>query len=118
MISTPSDLARWIRDLFALRVFPQKQLDEMTSLVSERTGRPIDEVSADDPAGFGLNLSRMYSPGQGGALWFYQGTTLGFRAIFAYWPQYDLVITAITNSQPPEGRTSSATRSLAGHFQF
>lgn len=103
MISTPRDLDRWIRDLFSLRVFPQKQLDEMTAIVSGKTGSPIPEVSAADPAGFGLNLARMYAPEPGGALWFYQGTTLGFRAIFAYWPQHDLVITAATNSQPPGG---------------
>jgi D-alanyl-D-alanine carboxypeptidase len=103
MISTPRDLDRWIRDLFSQRVFPQKQLDEMTAIVSEKTGLPIPEVSAEDPSGFGLNLARMYAPEPGGALWFYQGTTLGFRAIFAYWPQHDLVITAVTNSQPPDG---------------
>jgi D-alanyl-D-alanine carboxypeptidase len=103
MISTPRDLDRWIRDLFSRRVFPQKQLDEMTAIVSEKTGSPLPEVSAADPAGFGLNLARMYAPEPDGALWFYQGTTLGFRAIFAYWPQHDLVITAMTNSQPPDG---------------
>jgi D-alanyl-D-alanine carboxypeptidase len=103
MISTPRDLDRWIRDLFSRRVFPQQQLDEMTALVSEKTALPISEVNADDPAGFGLNLARMQAPEPGGALWFYQGTTLGFRAIFAYWPQHDLVITAVTNSQPSDG---------------
>jgi D-alanyl-D-alanine carboxypeptidase len=103
MISIPRDLDQWIRDLFSRRVFPQKQLDEMTAIVSEKTGAPIPEVSAEDPSGFGLNLARMYAPEPGGALWFYQGTTLGFRAIFAYWPQHDLVITAVTNSQPPDG---------------
>ncbi|HUC68662.1 MAG TPA: serine hydrolase domain-containing protein [Stellaceae bacterium] len=103
MISTPRDLDRWVRDLFSLRVFPRKQLDEMTAIVSEKTGSAIPEVSAADPAGFGLNLARMYAPEPGGTLWFYQGTTLGFRAIFAYWPQHDLVITAVTNSQPPDG---------------
>ena len=39
----------------------------------------------------------------GGAFWFYEGETLGFRAIFAYWPQYDLLITAAVNSQAPNG---------------
>jgi D-alanyl-D-alanine carboxypeptidase len=116
MVSNPRDLARWIRDLFALRVFPKRQLEEMTSLVSEETGEKIRDVNADDPKGFGLNLGRMYLPDQGGKLWFYQGTTLGFRAIFAYWPQYDLVITAITNSQPPNGEDQFAPIVVGGAF--
>jgi D-alanyl-D-alanine carboxypeptidase len=75
----------------------------MTSVVSEKTGCPIPDVSANDPSGFGLGIGRRYAPELGGTFWFYQGTTLGFRAIFVYWPQYDLVITAATNSQPPDG---------------
>jgi D-alanyl-D-alanine carboxypeptidase len=94
--------------LFSLRVFPQAQLDEMTTVVSEKTGQPIPDVGPDDPAGFGLDLGRLYQPTLGGALWFYQGTTLGSRGIFAYWSQYDLVITAATNSQPPDGEDQFA----------
>lgn len=104
MISNPRDLDRWVRDLFSSRVLPKKQLDEMTSIVSDKTGQSIREVSAADPSGFALNLGRKYAPEPAGPFWFYQGTTLGFRAIFAYWPQHDLVITAITNSQPPTGQ--------------
>lgn len=118
MISTPRDLDRWIRDLFSLRVLPKKQLDEMTAIVSEKTGLPIRDVSADDPSGFGLNLARMYAPEPGGSLWFYQGTTLGFRAIFAYWPQHDLVITAITNSQPRTGEDRFGTTVVMGAFRI
>ena len=32
-----------------------------------------------------------------------EGETLGFRTIFAYWPQYDLLITGSVNSRPPNG---------------
>lgn len=101
MISNVADLDTWIRDLFGLKLFPQKQLDEMTEIVSQKTGKPIKDVSADEPAGFALDLGRAFRPDVGGRLWFYQGTTLGFRAVFAYWPQDNLVITAATNSQPP-----------------
>jgi D-alanyl-D-alanine carboxypeptidase len=110
------DLRSWIRDLFHLRVIPQTQLDEMTTLVSLKTGLPIHDVSADDPSGFGLDLGRSYQAQLGGAFWFYQGTTLGFRAIFAYWPQYDLVITAATNSQPPDGEDHFGSAILGSAF--
>ena len=114
MISNPRDLDRWVRDLFSLRVFPKKQLDEMTSMVSDKTGLPISDVSAAEPSGFALNLGRKYAPEPPGPFWFYQGTTLGFRAIFAYWPQHDLVITAITNSQPRSGEDQFAPAVVDG----
>lgn len=103
IVSTPGDLAAWVRDLFTLRVIPQKQLDEMTSLVSTKTGKPIADVSADDPEAFALGLGRQYRPAAGGRFWFYEGETFGFRTIFGYWPQYGLIITASTNSQPAAG---------------
>jgi len=116
IIGTPRDLATWIRALFALRVFPQKQLDEMTSVVSQKTGLPIHDVSAADPIGFSLDLGRTYQAPLGGTYWFYEGMTLGFRVIFAYWPQYDLVITAATNSQPPEGENQFGKMVVGGAF--
>jgi D-alanyl-D-alanine carboxypeptidase len=65
---------------------------------------------------FGLDLVQAYSPDLGGAFWFYEGETLGSRAIFAYWPQFDLVITAATNSQPPEGQDRLGDQVLGGVF--
>jgi D-alanyl-D-alanine carboxypeptidase len=118
MISNPTDLAHWVRALFGGRVLPDKQLEEMTSIVSTRTGLPIRDVSADDPSGFGLDLGRAYRPELGGTYWFYQGTTFGFRAIFGYWPQYDLVITAMTNSQPEDADDMFAPKVIGGAFQI
>ncbi len=103
MISNPHDLALWIRALFAKQVIPERQLDEMTSLVSLKTGLTIQDVTPDDPAAFGLGIGRFYRPELGGKYWFYEGETMGFRMIFAYWPQYDLVITGGVNSRPPHG---------------
>ena len=41
IISNPHDLASWIRALFEKRVIPAKQLEEMTTLVSNKTGLPL-----------------------------------------------------------------------------
>ena len=117
MISNPRDLATWVRALFSGRVIPQKQLAEMTSIVSEKTGKPIGDVSADDPKGFGLDLGRGYQAALGGTYWYYQGTTFGFRAVFAYWPQYNLVITTMTNSQPEDNEDKLAATVIGGAFQ-
>lgn len=103
IVSTPRDLQRWVRGLFGGRVLPPKQLEEMTELVSSDTGNPIRETTAKEPRGFGLGLAAVYAPGLG-HLWFYEGITLGYRAVYFYFPKDDLVITAITNSQAPEGK--------------
>jgi D-alanyl-D-alanine carboxypeptidase len=102
IISNPRDLALWVRALFEKRVIPAKQLAEMTTLVSNKTGLPLQEVSADEPSGFGLGLGRFHRK-ELGANRFYESETLGFRTIFAYWPQYDLLITGSVNSRPPNG---------------
>src|SRR5580692_5976705 len=90
IISTPHDLGLWIRALFEKRVIPAKQLDEMTTLVSNKTGLPLQEVSADE--------------------------TLGFRTIFAYWPQDDLLITGSVNSRPPNGEDKFGPTVIGGAF--
>ncbi len=117
IISNMDDLARWIRALFSLRVFPQQQLDEMTQIVSQRTGLYIQDTTPADPIGFALDLGRAHDEGLGGSFWFYQGTTLGFRAVFAYWPQHDLVITAATNSQPPDSEDRFLQQVVGGAFR-
>jgi D-alanyl-D-alanine carboxypeptidase len=116
IISNPRDLALWIRALFEKRVIPARQLEEMTTLVSNKTGQPLSEVSADDPVGFGLGLGRFYRKELGGAYWFYEGETLGFRTIFAYWPQDDLLITAAVNSRPPNGEDKFGPIVIGGAF--
>ena len=88
----------------------------MTTLVSNKTGLPLQEVSADEPVGFGLGLGRFYRKELGGAYWFYEGETLGFRTIFAYWPQYDLLITGSVNSRPPNGEDKFGPSVIGGRI--
>jgi D-alanyl-D-alanine carboxypeptidase len=116
IISNPRDLASWIRALFGTRVIPGQQFEEMTTLVSNKTGLPLSEVSADEPVAFGLGLGRFYRKELGGAYWFYEGETLGFRTIFAYWPQDDLLITGSVNSRPPNGEDKFGPVVIGGAF--
>ncbi|MEO1224641.1 MAG: serine hydrolase domain-containing protein [Pseudomonadota bacterium] len=99
IVSSPRDLARWVRAVFDGRVLPPAQLEELLSPVSVETGEPIEDVSADDPAGFSLGFARRFREGLG-AFWFYQGETLGYRAVFIYSPETDVVVTGATNSHP------------------
>ena len=61
IVSTPRDLARWIRAVFGGKVLPPKQLKEYLALVSTKTGKPIAKVTEDDPRGFALGSRRAFS---------------------------------------------------------
>jgi len=101
-ISSPRDVDRWMRVVFGGKVVPPKQQQEWTELVSTKTGEPIVTVSADSPEGFALGLAKRIL-GPLGAQWFYEGESLGYRTIYVWIADQDLMITVQTNSHPPEG---------------
>ena len=101
-ISSARDVDRWMRAVFGGKVVPPKQQEEWTELVSTKTGEPITTVSADDPGGFALGLGYNIL-GPLGAQWFYEGESLGYRTLYAWIADQDLMITVQTNTQPPEG---------------
>lgn len=101
-IANARDIDRWMRAVFAGRVVPQKQQAEWQSLISTKTGQPINDVSEQDPMGFALGLARGIH-GPGGPRWFFQGTTLGYRTLYVWHAEEQLMITVQTNSQPPDG---------------
>jgi D-alanyl-D-alanine carboxypeptidase len=59
-------------------------------------------VSADNPEGFALGLAEKIL-GPLGAQWVYEGESLGYRTIYVWIADQNLMITVQTNSQPPEG---------------
>jgi D-alanyl-D-alanine carboxypeptidase len=101
-VSNARDVDRWIRAVFAGRVAPPEQQDEWLQMVSLATGEPIDEVTPEEPRGFGLGLARA-DFGASGTHWFYQGDTLGFRTLYVWFEEDDILVTVQTNSQPDEG---------------
>ena len=101
-IANAPDVDHWMRAVFGRKVVPPKQQQEWTELVSTKTGEPIATLSADDPAGFGLGIGCKIF-GSLGAQWFYQGESLGYRTLYLWIADQDLMITVQTNSQPPEG---------------
>jgi D-alanyl-D-alanine carboxypeptidase len=101
-VANARDVDRWMRAIFSGKVVPPRQLKEWMSLVSTETGEPIETVSADDPGGFALGLAKSVL-GPLGAQWFYEGSSLGYRTLYVWIEDQDLMITVQTNSQPPEG---------------
>jgi D-alanyl-D-alanine carboxypeptidase len=97
VISTTSDLTRWERALYSGRMLPAQQQAELESLVSIETGRPIDSTSATDPRGFGLGIAQLTDP-ELGTFWFYEGESLAFRVVHAYFPDSGLILAIGLNS--------------------
>lgn len=102
MVSTPGDLTKWAREIYTgTRLLPATQREELFSLISTKTAKPIARVTANDPSGFGLGVAERYDP-KLGVFWFYQGETLGFRAAHLYFPKSGLVVSVFANSRPVE----------------
>jgi D-alanyl-D-alanine carboxypeptidase len=106
MVSTPADLVTWARALYlGTTLLPAKQQAELMSLISTKTAKPLANPTAGDPAGFGLGVAQRYDPKLGGTFWFYQGETLGFRAVHLYYPSSGLVVAIFANSRPVEAES-------------
>ena len=101
IVSSPEDLAKWDRALFAGRELPRKQQRELKSLVSEKTGKPIKKTTRADPAGFGLGVAQSTDPALG-TVWAYLGSTLGFRFLLIYLPRSGSSIAIGVNSLPDQ----------------
>jgi D-alanyl-D-alanine carboxypeptidase len=101
-VASARDVDRWMRAVFGGKVVPPKQQEEWTALISTKTGEPITIVSEDDPGGFALGLAYKIL-GPLGAQWFYEGESLGYRTLYVWVADQDLMITVQTNSQPPDG---------------
>lgn len=102
-MASARDVDRWMRAVFEGRVVPPKQQAEWLQMMSTRTGKPLSAVTPDDPEGFALGLVQR-DMGPYGPVWFYQGTTLGYRTMYVWFDADDILITVQTNSQPDDDK--------------
>ncbi|MGH7156054.1 MAG: serine hydrolase domain-containing protein, partial [Acetobacteraceae bacterium] len=101
IVSTMQDVSRWARALYEGPLLADKQRHELMTVVSDKTGEPIDGPSKENPGAFGLGVGAGYRPGLGN-YWFYQGMTLGYRVLYAYFPANGAIIVVGLNSQPDD----------------
>lgn len=106
IVATPHAMAAWARELYQGNILTRAERARMETLVSLKTADLIEDTSERDPRGFGLGLAKMYMPGLG-KFWFYEGMTLGYRMVHAYFPQENVVLAIGLNSQPPDGKNAS-----------
>src|SRR5262249_24302950 len=102
-VSSVRDVDRWMRAVFGGKVVPPAQQKEWEALVSMKTGEPIADVSEDEPGGFALGLGKRGFAAALGAQWFYEGESLGYRTLYVWIADENLMITVQTNTQPPDG---------------
>lgn len=91
IISNPKEVADWIIGLFTGKVLPKKQLKEMQSLVSTKTGHPVAVHETASVPGYSLGLLEQYSNKQG-PIWTYLGDTFGYTAVYYYLPKQHTII--------------------------
>jgi D-alanyl-D-alanine carboxypeptidase len=98
VISNTSDIIKWVKALFVDdKILDPQQKQEMMQMVSTISGQPLTSVSSNDPEGFALGVTQRYRK-EIGTFWFYEGETLGYRALYMYVPANGIIISAIFNS--------------------
>ncbi|MGY1643340.1 serine hydrolase domain-containing protein [Geodermatophilus sp. SYSU D00703] len=113
ILATTADMTRWERALYEGELLPPQQQEELESLVSTATGQPIEATSSSDPRGFGLGVAQMTADGLG-TFWFYEGATLCFRALHAYFPDSGLIVAVNLNSRPDEDKIGALAQTVYG----
>jgi D-alanyl-D-alanine carboxypeptidase len=100
IVGTLSQMTVWDRALYSGLLLPARQQAELVSLVSTKTGKPIERTSPDE-GGFGLGVQQGTN-GKFGTHWAYKGGTFGFRTLHVYLPATGLIIAVTLNSFPSD----------------
>ncbi len=100
VVSNTEDITQWVRSLLTVnKVLPPKQLEELTTLVSQQTGKLLKTPDESDPDGFGLGIGLSYAGADiPGLIFNYAGMTMGYRAIYFYFLNQNLILAATANS--------------------
>ncbi len=101
-IGTPEQVTRWARALYQSDLLSDAARAELMDVVSVRTGQLIGKPSVGDPAGFGLGVMGFDSPALGKG-WEYEGGTMGFRVVYIWLPEPDIVVAVGLNSNVNDG---------------
>jgi D-alanyl-D-alanine carboxypeptidase len=98
IVSNSEDITKWVKAIFIDDdILDKAQKEKLTRLISVDTGEPLSKTTEDDPRGFGLGVIQAYDEHLG-RYWFYEGKTLGFRALYFYSPCNNVIISTIFNS--------------------
>lgn len=111
IVATIDDVVTWVQLLYHGTLFEpaqrEKALNELESLVSTKTGRPIATLTENDPSGFGLGVICRYDKESKQLFWYYEGSTLGFRVMYLWSPCNNVTTVVALNSKGAEGNPDS-----------
>lgn len=100
VIANSEDVVKWVKALFIDdKILNAEQKKKLMSLISVKTGKPIEKLTENDPRGFGLGVVKNLDQDKFlGSYWFYEGSTVGFRVLYVYFPCNGIIISAAFNS--------------------
>jgi len=100
LVSNTEDITKWVKALFIdNQVLDKNQQKKLKRMISTETGKAINQVSETNTKGVGLGVIQSWSPDPAiKRFWYYQGETLGFRALYMYTPCNQVIISTIFNS--------------------
>lgn len=100
IVANAEDIIKWVKSIFIDEtVLDAVQKKELMALISTKTGNPIANTTASDPEGFGLGVAERFDAKHSPLhMWFFEGETLGFRALYIYVPCNKVIVAAIFNS--------------------
>jgi D-alanyl-D-alanine carboxypeptidase len=105
IVSTTRGMTVWERALYSGRLLPAEQQHQLLSLVSTTSGKPIRRTSPKNPDGYGLGVGQQTNS-VFGRYWFYEGSTLGFRALHFYFPKSGVIMAMALNSATDQDHIS------------
>lgn len=98
LVSNSTDIAKFTNHLFKTNdLLSTQELAQMTQFVSAKTGH-LFSANPKDPDGYGLGLCISYNPQLHTQYYLYQGMTLGYRMIYAYFPTQKITVVLTANS--------------------
>lgn len=88
IVANTEDVFKWVKALYTGSLYPKEQraqaLGELKSVVSIKSGAPIQDVSKAEPAGFGLGVGYAYVPELETRFWTYEGSSIGYRVMYLW----------------------------------
>lgn len=104
LVSDSEDLANWAYSLFHNKVLSAHSMQDMLSLVSTKTGLYDDYLTEGYGMGVGMRTTEKYGRWYG-----HEGETLGYHAIFMWFPASDLTIAILANGDATKLREFAET---------